>query len=102
MSLIRRGDRSKFDVEVLKQLIKLLPEKHEVRGQRSQDHYHTCATCLSHVLSLTFSLFNVHWLSHLSVSPVLPQIENLKSHQADRDRLASVDQFYLQLLDVPR
>lgn len=31
MSLIRRGDRSRFDVEVLKQLIKLLPEKHEVR-----------------------------------------------------------------------
>ncbi|XP_050927565.1 inverted formin-2 isoform X2 [Lates calcarifer] len=57
VSLIQRGDRSKFDVEVLKQLIKLLPEKHE--------------------------------------------IENLKSHQADRDKLASVDQFYLQLLDVP-
>ncbi|XP_056261221.1 inverted formin-2-like isoform X2 [Seriola aureovittata] len=57
VSLIWRGDRSKFDVEVLKQLIKLLPEKHE--------------------------------------------IENLKSHQADRDKLASVDQFYLQLLDVP-
>nr|XP_020480327.1 inverted formin-2-like [Monopterus albus] len=57
VSLIRRGDRTKFDVESLKQLIKLLPERHE--------------------------------------------IENLKSHQADRDRLASVDQFYLQLLDVP-
>ncbi|XP_035520561.1 inverted formin-2-like [Morone saxatilis] len=57
VSLIRRGDRSKFDVEVLKQLLKLLPEKHEV--------------------------------------------ENLKSHQADRDKLAPVDRFYLQLLDVP-
>uniref|UniRef100_A0A7N8XB10 Inverted formin-2-like n=1 Tax=Mastacembelus armatus TaxID=205130 RepID=A0A7N8XB10_9TELE len=57
VSLIRRGDRSKFDVEVLKQLIKLLPEKHE--------------------------------------------IENLKSHWADRNKLATVDQFYLQLLDVP-
>ncbi|XP_051816595.1 inverted formin-2-like isoform X2 [Acanthochromis polyacanthus] len=57
VSLIQRGDRSKFDVEVLKQLIKLLPEKHEV--------------------------------------------ENLKSHQAERDKLASVDQFYLQLLGVP-
>lgn len=32
VSLIRQGDRSQFDVEVLKQLIKLLPEKHEVRG----------------------------------------------------------------------
>lgn len=31
-----------------------------------------------------------------------PQIENLKSHQADRDKLSAVDQFYLQLLDVPR
>ncbi|XP_069028714.1 inverted formin-2-like isoform X2 [Embiotoca jacksoni] len=57
VSLIRKGDRSRFDVEVLKQLIKLLPEKHEV--------------------------------------------DNLKSHLADRDKLASVDQFYLQLLDVP-
>ncbi|XP_054474999.1 LOW QUALITY PROTEIN: inverted formin-2-like [Anoplopoma fimbria] len=57
VSLIRRGDRSRFDVELLKQLIKLLPEKHEVG--------------------------------------------NLKSHQADKDKLASVDQFYLLLLDVP-
>ncbi|XP_065819845.1 inverted formin-2-like isoform X3 [Labrus bergylta] len=57
VSLIRRGDRSRFDVESLKQLIKLLPEKHEV--------------------------------------------ENLKCHLADRDRLSSVDQFYLQLLEVP-
>ncbi|RVE56196.1 hypothetical protein OJAV_G00233610 [Oryzias javanicus] len=57
VSMIRRGDRSKFDVEVLKQLMKLLPEKHEV--------------------------------------------ENLKSHQADKDRMAAVDQFYLQLLEVP-
>ncbi|XP_019122204.2 inverted formin-2-like isoform X2 [Larimichthys crocea] len=57
VSLIRTGDRSRFDVEVLKQLFKLLPEKHEV--------------------------------------------ENLKLHQADRDKLASVDRFYLQLLDVP-
>lgn len=28
--MIQSGDRTKFDVEVLKQLIKLLPEKHEV------------------------------------------------------------------------
>ncbi|XP_072218702.1 inverted formin-2-like isoform X2 [Leuresthes tenuis] len=57
VSLILKGDRTKFDVEVLKQMIKLLPEKHEV--------------------------------------------ENLKSHQADRDKMASVDQFYLLLLEVP-
>ncbi|KAM9700174.1 inverted formin-2-like, partial [Menidia menidia] len=57
VSLILKGDRAKFDVEVLKQLIKLLPDKHEV--------------------------------------------ENLKSHRADRDRLESVDQFYLLLMDVP-
>ncbi|MED6267652.1 hypothetical protein CHARACLAT_014408, partial [Characodon lateralis] len=57
VSLIQKGDRSKFDVEVLKQLIKLLPEKHE--------------------------------------------IENLKSYHADRAKMASVDRFYLQLLDVP-
>ncbi|XP_068609724.1 inverted formin-2-like [Brachionichthys hirsutus] len=57
ISLIRRGDRSRFDVEGLKQLVKLLPEKHEV--------------------------------------------ENLKSYHSDRDKLASVDQFYLQLIEVP-
>ncbi|XP_013879331.1 inverted formin-2 [Austrofundulus limnaeus] len=57
VSLILNGDRSKFDVEVLKQLIKLLPEKHE--------------------------------------------IENLKSNKAEEDKMASVDKFYLKLLDVP-
>lgn len=36
MSMIREGDRTRFDVEVLKQLLKLLPEKHEV-----------CASCAS-------------------------------------------------------
>lgn len=30
VGMIQKGDRSKFDVEVLKQLLKLLPEKHEV------------------------------------------------------------------------
>lgn len=29
-SMIQAGDTSRFDVEVLKQLLKLLPEKHEV------------------------------------------------------------------------
>lgn len=28
--MIRAGDTTKFDVEILKQLLKLLPEKHEV------------------------------------------------------------------------
>lgn len=32
--MIRKGDRTKFDVEVLKQLLKLLPEKHEVRRKK--------------------------------------------------------------------
>lgn len=31
VAMIQAGDRSRFDVEVLKQLLKLLPEKHEVR-----------------------------------------------------------------------
>ncbi|KAM8832852.1 inverted formin-2-like isoform 2-T3 [Spinachia spinachia] len=57
VSLIWKGDRSRFDVELLKQLIKLLPEKHEVG--------------------------------------------NLMSHQADKDMLSPVDQFYLKLLHVP-
>lgn len=29
-TMIRAGDTTKFDVEILKQLLKLLPEKHEV------------------------------------------------------------------------
>lgn len=28
--MIESGDRAKFDAEMLKQLLKLLPEKHEV------------------------------------------------------------------------
>ncbi|KAL6105988.1 inf2 [Pungitius sinensis] len=56
-AMIQSGDRTKFDVEVLKQLIKLLPEKHE--------------------------------------------IENLKSFQGEKDKLASVDRFYTSLLTVP-
>lgn len=31
--MIRAGDTTRFDVEVLKQLLKLLPEKHEVSGE---------------------------------------------------------------------
>ncbi|XP_067895130.1 inverted formin-2-like isoform X2 [Heterodontus francisci] len=48
--LIRRGDRSKFDVEILKQLKKLLPENHEIenikayKGEKeklaSADHFY--------------------------------------------------------------
>ncbi|XP_041928906.1 inverted formin-2 isoform X2 [Alosa sapidissima] len=34
-ALIQNGDRSKFDVEVLKQLLKLLPEKHEIENLKS-------------------------------------------------------------------
>ncbi len=58
VSLIRRGDRSRFDVEVLKQLIKLLPEKHEVN------------TCLTPVLHLSFicliPVFHLSTLYYLS------------------------------------
>ncbi|XP_028251510.1 inverted formin-2-like isoform X2 [Parambassis ranga] len=57
VAMIQNGDRTKFDVEVLKQLLKLLPEKHE--------------------------------------------IENLKSFQGERDKLANVDRFYTSLLSVP-
>ncbi|XP_073466062.1 inverted formin-2 isoform X2 [Aquarana catesbeiana] len=32
VSMIEKGDRSKFDIEVLKQFLKLLPEKHEVEN----------------------------------------------------------------------
>ncbi|CAL8315263.1 unnamed protein product [Lota lota] len=37
VALIQRGDRSKFDIETLKQLLKLLPEKHEVESLRSYE-----------------------------------------------------------------
>ncbi|XP_056249175.1 inverted formin-2 isoform X2 [Seriola aureovittata] len=57
VAMIQNGDRSRFDVEVLKQLLKLLPEKHE--------------------------------------------IENLKSFQGEKDKLANVDRFYTSLLTVP-
>lgn len=33
--MIQAGDTTKFDVEVLKQLLKLLPEKHEIENLRS-------------------------------------------------------------------
>ncbi|XP_018545766.1 LOW QUALITY PROTEIN: inverted formin-2-like [Lates calcarifer] len=56
VAMIQNGDRSRFDVEVLKQLLKLLPEKHE--------------------------------------------IENLKSFQGEKDKLANVDRFYTSLLTV--
>lgn len=35
VAMIQNGDRSRFDVEVLKQLLKLLPEKHEVRSSNN-------------------------------------------------------------------
>lgn len=57
VAMIRAGDTSRFDTEALRQLLKLLPEKHE--------------------------------------------IENLRAFTEDRARLASADQFYLLLLDVP-
>ncbi|XP_057715709.1 inverted formin-2 isoform X1 [Corythoichthys intestinalis] len=56
VAMIRKGDRSRFDVEVLKQLLKLLPEKHE--------------------------------------------IENLKSFQGEKEKLANVDRFFTSLLTV--
>ncbi|XP_075048590.1 inverted formin-2 isoform X2 [Mixophyes fleayi] len=35
IGLIEKGDRSKFDIEILKQFLKLLPEKHEVENLKS-------------------------------------------------------------------
>ncbi|XP_059897216.1 inverted formin-2-like [Gadus macrocephalus] len=37
VAMIQRGDGSKFNVETLKQLLKLLPEKHEVENLRSYE-----------------------------------------------------------------
>lgn len=57
VDLIRRGDRSKFDVEALKQFIKLLPEKHEVRAEVTcaSPVLHLSLTCPSPVLQLSFT-----------------------------------------------
>ncbi|KAM6918070.1 inverted formin-2 [Lycodopsis pacificus] len=57
VAMIQTGDRTRLDVEALKQLIKLLPEKHEV--------------------------------------------DNLKSFQGEKEKLANVDRFYTSLLAVP-
>ncbi|XP_063803495.1 inverted formin-2 isoform X3 [Pseudophryne corroboree] len=35
IGLIEKGDRSKFDIEILKQFLKLLPEKHEVENLKA-------------------------------------------------------------------
>lgn len=35
VAMIRAGDTSRFDVEILKQLLKLLPEKHEIENLRT-------------------------------------------------------------------
>ncbi|KAG8561269.1 hypothetical protein GDO81_015313 [Engystomops pustulosus] len=35
IGMIEKGDRSKFDIEVLKQFLKLLPEKHEVENLKA-------------------------------------------------------------------
>lgn len=51
--MIQSGDRSRFDVEVLKQLLKLLPEKHEVGAAaaharaRNRQPRSTCVVCRS-------------------------------------------------------
>lgn len=57
--MIQNGDRTKFDVEVLKQLVKLLPESHEVCTLSILRPYlETCLhlflqTCLNHCLDLS-------------------------------------------------
>ncbi|XP_065491804.1 inverted formin-2 isoform X1 [Caloenas nicobarica] len=35
VAMVQNGDRTKFDVEVLKQLLKLLPEKHEIENLKA-------------------------------------------------------------------
>lgn len=126
--MIRAGDTTKFDVEVLKQLLKLLPEKHEVSGKepaspalgapsKGQRRGHTDAqsgaarSCAGHEWALAGQ---VHagarqcrglpgrgWEleSHVWASSL--QIENLRSFTEDRAKLANTDQFYLLLLGIP-
>lgn len=87
--MIRAGDSTKFDVEVLKQLLKLLPEKHEVSKQGR------------HVSLGPSTQSRACERAAASTRGRLPQIENLRSFAEDRARLASADQFYLLLLGIP-
>ena len=92
--MIQNGDRTKFDVEVLKQLLKLLPEKHEVCAMNTPASF--SVEVYSH-LSAVFKN-DIACLSH---SVVFIQIENLKSFQGEKEKLANVDRFYTSLLTVP-
>lgn len=93
--MIRTGDTSRFDVEVLKQLLKLMPEKHEVgqrpaaprrgRGGAGRGWGSPGGGAGAGI---------PRWASFL-------QIENLRSFTEGQARLASADQFYLLLLGVP-
>lgn len=73
VAMIQNGDRTKFDVEVLKQLLKLLPEKHEVRAVfnccprlrgREPDIapcHHSRDSCRAPMLRGVKSLFDQHF-----------------------------------------
>ena len=64
--MIQSGDRSRFDVEVLKQLLKLLPEKHEVCTVTILlPHLETCLHTFSDVISPLLKMAN----ESLSVLP---------------------------------
>lgn len=113
--MIRAGDTTKFDVEVLKQLLKLLPEKHEVSG-RNAGLGLPAGEKRGGPAALSPTVLSCEWPrpagslggcwgggqkleSHAWASS--PQIENLRSFTEDRAKLASADHFYLLLLSVP-
>lgn len=55
VAMIRTGDTSKLDVEILKQLLKLLPEKHEIENLRAftKDPAHLASTDQFYLLLLS-------------------------------------------------
>lgn len=111
--MIRSGDTTKFDVEVLKQLLKLLPEKHEVSREAGHGPCRGLPAgagdglgpgrqslqAVSGGLPGSASWWGRKLESH--VWGFSPQIENLRSFTGDQAKLASADQFYLLLLAIP-
>lgn len=74
--MIQKGDRTRFDVEVLKQLLKLLPEKHEV------------CQYLRSVLKLSFTGRVARW--NAAPEPrVLPLSSRLKTWSPSKEKRKS-------------
>ena len=126
--MIRAGDTTKFDVEVLKQLLKLLPEKHEVsQGKRLASPAGGGGWGLGGRLPAPGSRSVPDGRGASVSGPGKPvhtgagraggflggtgsgtpgvvsclQVENLRAFSEDRTKLANADLFYLLLRGIP-